>query len=329
MHRTLFLAFTALQFGCSETVMSGSKASNDAPSDPLVDTGVWGDDPPERDDPEADEEEGSSEETPPDDLPDDPPDDPSEDPPDDPPYEEPPVDDCIGTSDLVYVIDRGDEAIYTFNPATLSFDLVGELDCGIWAGSPGSMAITREGVAYVRYSDNTVYSVDLETMNCEETSYDGDEYGAFGMGFATNSDSTWRDKLYVANHSQLAVIDTETWSRTVFGTLSSQSELTGNAAGELWAILPLETPAQVVRLNKATGSVEDAITITGTPSPSDIDTFAFATWSGDFFIFIRTYGMGQSTDVYRLSADGNTTLVAEGTGMDVVGAGVSTCAPTY
>ena len=59
-----------------------------------------------------------------------------------------------------------------------------------------------------------------------------------------------------------------------------------------------------------------------------IDAFAFATWGGDFWVFIRTHGMGHSTDVYRVTSTGHTTRVAVDTGMDVVGAGVSTCAPT-
>ena len=49
---------------------------------------------------------------------------------------------------------------------------------------------------------------------------------------------------------------------------------------------------------------------------------------GDFFLFVRTFGMGQSTDVFRVSPTGQLTLMASDTGMDVVGAGVSTCAPT-
>ena len=38
--------------------------------------------------------------------------------------------------------------------------------------------------------------------------------------------------------------------------------------------------------------------------------------------------MGQTTDVYRVTATGSLTLVVPDSGMDVVGAGVSTCAPT-
>ena len=63
------------------------------------------------------------------------------------------------------------------------------------------------------------------------------------------------------------------------------------------------------------------------PDPYDIDTFAFATWDGEFYLFVRTFGMGSSTDVYRVSPDGQTTRVLENIGINVVGAGVSTCAP--
>ena len=260
---------------------------------------------------------------------------PEQPPADEPPAEEPPVedepppaDDCDTTSNLIYVIDRADDALYLFDPETLAFDLLGELDCGLFAGSPASMSVTRDGFAYVRYTDNTVYAVDLDTLECTETAYGGGGFGAFGMGFATDSDTTWRDTLYIANDNQLARMDTATWTVSPMGSLPSQSELTGNADGELWAILPLEEPAQLVRLNKDTAAVEHTLHMTAMPDPYTIDAFAFATWGGDFWVFIRTYGMGHSTDVYRVTSTGHTTRVAVDTGMDVVGAGVSTCAPT-
>ena len=163
-------------------------------------------------------------------------------------------------------------------------------------------------------------------MDCTETSYLS-AFGSFGMGYAVDDDSTWQDTLYVANASQLATLDTATWGLTTVGGMPSQSELTGNADGELWAMLPLEAPAELVRLNKASAAVEQTITLPGFPDPYDIDTFAFATWAGDFFLFVRSYGMGNSTDVFHVTAAGAMTLVAADTGMNVVGAGVSTCAP--
>jgi hypothetical protein len=257
----------------------------------------------------------------------DPIDDPVEDPEDDPVEDPPDEDDCDETSDLVYVIDRADEALYLFDPTTTGFEYVGDLDCAMWGEKPASMSVARDGVAYVRYSDNTVYAVDLATMDCSPTPY-ASGFGAFGMGFATDSADTWRDKLYIANADKLAVLSTGDWSLGGVGSMKSQSELTGNAAGELWAFLPLEQPAQLVQLDKETGASLASMSLPSFPNPGDLDAFAFATWGGDFWLFVRTYGMGNSTDVYRVSPDGTFTSAAEDTGMDVVGAGVSTCAPS-
>ena len=316
MHRISIMALGLV--GCMETGLQGS-AGDLTGLDPL-DTGAFADAEDERVEDTEDAEGAAPPEQPPADEP------PAEEPPVE--DEPPPADDCDTTSDLVYVIDRADDALYLFDPETLAFDLLGELDCGLFAGSPASMSVTRDGFAYVRYTDNTVYAVDLDTLECTETAYGGGGFGAFGMGFATDSDTTWRDTLYIANDNQLARMDTATWTVSPMGSLPSQSELTGNADGELWAILPLEEPAQLVRLNKDTAAVEHTLHMTAMPDPYTIDAFAFATWGGDFWVFIRTYGMGHSTDVYRVTSTGHTTRVAVDTGMDVVGAGVSTCAPT-
>ena len=316
MHRISIMALGLV--GCMETGLQGS-AGDLTGLDPL-DTGAFADVEDEPAEDTEDPEDAAPPEQPPADEP------PAEEPPVE--DEPPPADDCDTTSDLVYVIDRADDALYLFDPETLAFDLLGELDCGLFAGSPASMSVTRDGFAYVRYTDNTVYAVDLDTLECTETAYGGGGFGAFGMGFATDSDTTWRDTLYIANDNQLARMDTATWTVSPMGSLPSQSELTGNADGELWAILPLEEPAQLVRLNKDTAAVEHTLHMTAMPDPYTIDAFAFATWGGDFWVFIRTYGMGHSTDVYRVTSTGHTTRVAVDTGMDVVGAGVSTCAPT-
>ena len=316
MHRISIMALGLV--GCMETGLQGS-AGDLTGLDPL-DTGAFADAEDERAEDTEDAEGAAPPEQPPADEP------PAEEPPVE--DEPPPADDCDTTSDLVYVIDRADDALYLFDPETLAFDLLGELDCGLFAGSPASMSVTRDGFAYVRYTDNTVYAVDLDTLECTETAYGGGGFGAFGMGFATDSDTTWRDTLYIANDNQLARMDTATWTVSPMGSLPSQSELTGNADGELWAILPLEEPAQLVRLNKDTAAVEHTLHMTAMPDPYTIDAFAFATWGGDFWVFIRTHGMGHSTDVYRVTSTGHTTRVAVDTGMDVVGAGVSTCAPT-
>ena len=237
-----------------------------------------------------------------------------------------PEDDCEGTSDLVYVVSRSDESLYLFEPTSLSFTKLGVLDCG-WTGSPNSMAVSRDGLAYVRYSDETVYEVGLDTLACTETTYNNGNFGSFGMGYATNDDQTWRDQLYIANAGALATLDTDTWKLSGVAPMPSQSELTGNADGELWAFLPLEKPAELIQVDKSSGSTLKRLQLPGFPDPADIDAFAFATWDKDFYVFVRVYGMGSSTDVYKVDPQGNMTKVLGHIGFDVVGAGVSTCAP--
>jgi hypothetical protein len=240
----------------------------------------------------------------------------------------PEADDCEDTEDLVYVIDRTDEGLYLFDPTTGTFDLLGQLDCPAGSASPGSMAVSRTGMAYVRYSNESIYAVDLVTFQCRQTDYQGAAFGSFGMGYATQDADTWRDELYIANAFQLAELDTGNWRYQVMGSLPSQSELTGNAEGELWAFLPLQIPAELVQLDKGSGAPLERMWLNDFPSPFAIDAFAFATWGGDFWLFVREWGASHSTDVYRVTRDGVMTLVDRNTGMDIVGAGVSTCAPT-
>jgi len=83
------------------------------------------------------------------------------------------------------------------------------------------VSVARDGYPYVRYSGQTVYAIELETMDCSETTYDA-SFGSFRMGYATAHASTWQDKLYVANATQLAQLDTETWELTSLGAVPSQ-----------------------------------------------------------------------------------------------------------
>lgn len=240
----------------------------------------------------------------------------------------PPADDCANTSDKIYVIDRDQEALYLFNPENGLFSRLGALDCGVFSGTPASMGVSRDGKAYVRYSDNLLYEVNLTTLRCTETAYRNDAFDSFGMGFATQTEDTWRDDLYVANENQLATLNLQTWRLSNIGRMPSQSELTGNADGELWAMLPLEKPAQLRQLDKTTGQTLKTLPLPTFPDPSNIDTFAFATYRSEFYLFVRESGVGNTTNVYKVSAAGIMTLDRLDTGRNIVGAGTSTCSPT-
>lgn len=264
---------------------------------------------------------------------------PEEPPVEEPPVEEPPVeeapatppappDDCDVTSELIYLLDQDASTLYLFDPSSFGVQRLGEIDCSMW-GEPESMAIARAGYALVRYSDDEVYEVDLATLRCSSTGYRPGRtgFGSFGMGFATDAAGVWMEQLYVANDHDLATLDTSTWRMTTFGRLPSQAELTGTSAGELWAFLPLERPAELRQVDRVTGRTLDTTPLPGFPNPIDIDMFAFAAWGGEHWLFVRTYGMGESTDIYRVDSRGRMTLELEDIGVNVVGAGVSTCAP--
>ena len=317
----LALPLVALLSACSpEFGLQGIEPRN---HDPAEDTAAPVEDEPTAEGTPPAEEEEEEEETPPATE--------EEEEEETPVEEEPaPEDDCTETDDLVYVISRDDNGLYLFDPEALRFESLGRLSCsGAGGATPGSMAVGRDGMAWVRMSDDSLYQVDLETLACSRTSFRlPSGFDSFGMGFATEHADTWRDHLFVADARSLGLLDTTSLAIEPVGGMASQSELTGNADGELWAFLPLESPAALVQLDQDDGRELDRIRLTTFPPASDIDTFAFATWGGDFWLFVRTYGMGNTTDVYRVTTSGTMTRELVDVGFDVVGAGVSTCAPT-
>jgi len=236
-------------------------------------------------------------------------------------------DTCADEMKEIFVIDRDTKDLYTFDAIGLVFNRIGPLDCG-GQNTPGSMGIARDGAAWVLFSDETLYEVDTETAACTQTAYSdaATGFGAFGMGFSSDTAGGTAETLYVANATTLGVLDTTNWTISELGGMSSQAEVTGLGNGELWAILPLET--RMVRLNKTNAAVLETYDLSANfPDIMNIDTFAFAHWGGSLWVFIRESGMGRTTDIYKFDEAHNFTRVAEDTGIVVVGAGVSTCAP--
>jgi hypothetical protein len=204
---------------------------------------------------------------------------------------------------------------------------VGEVDCGEWLDTtPGSMGLTRLGTAYVNYSDGEVGAVSIEDAACAPSGWSAQagEFARFGMSFVGNAGE---ETLYVASATRLARLDHESWNLVPIGTLPSQCELAGTARGELWGFFPLENPPQIHRIDPSNAQILESYAMP--QLPPGLDTFAFTAWGGDFYIFYRLSGMGSTTDVYRYTpGELEPVLVAADTGINVVGAGVSICAPT-
>lgn len=236
---------------------------------------------------------------------------------------------------FIYVVTQQQE-LFSFFPPTLTFKLVGNLVCPV-AGSatPFSMAVDRRGVAYVLYSDGTLFRVSTATGACTATPFAVDQNGfqTFGMGFASDFGGA-AERLYVSDNDfdktlrGLGFIDTTTFQLSFIGPYGAnitRSELTGTGDGRLFAFWPDQVPgagSHLTELNKATGGV---LAQTDLPVGDVNDAFAFAFWGGDFWIFT---GAGGPTDVSRFRPADGTTTTPTTHPSTIVGAGVSTCAPS-
>ena len=239
---------------------------------------------------------------------------------------------------LVYVVTEQTEVL-AFNPADASFRTLGHLDCPApnanW--EPFSMAVDREGHAYVLYNNiademapGILYRVSLTTLACTTTAYrPGSTAGftTFGMGFSTNLGGP-TEQLYVAaddDPPRLGVIDTTTFQLTGVANLDprvQRAELTGTGDGRLYGFFQPGLTAEVGQIDKTTGALTS---VSSLPGVSQGAGWAFGFWGGEFYLFTSPTGFG--SDITRFDPnDGSVTTIAHYSGT-IVGAGVSTCAP--
>ena len=217
-----------------------------------------------------------------------------------------------GPSDgcMVYLVGEHG-SFYRFNPSTLEWHLVGALNCPTVAG-PFSMAVDRDGNAWVLFTDNRIYRVDVMTAACSETDFEPGEplstFEAFGMGFTSNAPNSQEETLFASGWGALGKLDTSTLSISQVGampTANGRCELTGTGDGRLYGFYPLATPADIVEIDKTTGA---AVSHAPQPMVSTDTGWAFAFWGGDFYMFTNPGGGGSRVDRYRPSTDTTTTL---------------------
>jgi hypothetical protein len=234
-------------------------------------------------------------------------------------------DGCSDAAKVVYVVDS-DNTLYTFDPPTKAFEVVGVVNCGN-GSSPYSMAVTREAVAYVLFQNGDIFEVSTADASCTATPYVTGQagFGVFGMGYASDGEGSTEETLYVANDASLASIGDD-WIIGVIGSIGGDPELTGNGLGELWGFFPSAATPHVSRIDKGNGSLLTTYPMTDlSNSPS---AWAFAYWGAAFYVFYES-ALDLSTNVYKVGAEsGAVELYIPDSGKRIVGAGVSTCAPT-
>jgi hypothetical protein len=230
------------------------------------------------------------------------------------------------------------------------------------AGQPGpatpfSMGVDRNAVAWVLFSSGEIFKVSTADASCMGNSGyqpgpDGNAQNGmevFGMGFVTDAVGGNTEKLYIGGGDitatpggKFARIDpTNPATATVLGNLPSTGEfspeLTGTGAAELFGFYPGSSTAFVQAISKtngaATGQMWSIPGGLGGGAQKVVRAWAFAQWGGIFYIFVTTDDDGLGTNLNSMVISINKMTNAEKTELQnlpymIVGAGVSTCAPT-
>ncbi len=240
---------------------------------------------------------------------------------------------CTGDTPTPIFVVSDVAQLWSFDPPSATFTPVTVLDCPSTAG-PETMAVDHENTAYITYDDGAMFAVNTTTTACTQTPFsDGSNDGRFGSCFSAapggETETFFLFDSSVTPNGGLVTVDTQTFATTTVGMASENigsAELTGTGDGRLFAFgsgsMSNGNQGVLAQLDPS-----DAAVLSQMPIQLEVPQgFAFAFWGGAFYFFTGT-NSGDST-VARLGADGTfNPSYATLPGQNLVGAGVSTCAP--
>jgi len=231
----------------------------------------------------------------------------------------------------IYVLGE-DTSLARFAPDTKKITPIGKINCGGGLASPNSMAVDRTGIAWVNYNDGSLWRVRVKDAMCTGTTFNFSTTGfttQVGMAYVSNSPGSLDETLYVAafDGSGVAKIDTTALTLSRVGSYGTSglgaAELTGTGDARLFAFF--QTSATVAPVDRSSGKLGAQKAVPGLVVGS---AWAFAFWGGDFWMFADpTPGANSTVTQFDMTA-GTASVVVPDFGFIVVGAGVSTCAPT-
>lgn len=248
-----------------------------------------------------------------------------------------PIPDCAAAAKLVYVLSMEND-LYSFTPNKVAFQKIGRVSCST-DGFPNSMAIDRSGFAWVNWSNGQLFKVSTSDASCTKTNYEPGQGGfsTFGMAFATNGPNTTDETLFVSGLTiqagggkGLGKIDLSTMKLTMLGDYSGNlagegAELTGTGDGRLYGFFTTSPFATLAEIDKTKGVTSQNKSLEGVSTGV---AWAFSFWGGDFWFYTSD---GNASAVTQLKSSGAGELAVatkDVGGFRIVGAGVSTCAPT-
>ena len=266
------------------------------------------------------------------------------------------ADGCTDAAKLIYVIDS-DGTFSSFKPDQTDitksvFTDIGKLNCNAGNGyQPFSMSVDRNANAWVEFvkqslasSSNKLFKVSTTDATCTATTFMSGQQGfdEFGMGFVSNAAGSTDETLFIGGGSSvgmgasnLGTLDITSFQVTKGASIMGDPELTGTGTAELWSFFPVtmnNNMARVSMLDKMSAAESMQIPLTGTDFAQEAGAWAFAFYGGDFWVFLGPSN-GISADptvVYRVTTAGGMQPVGSlpTNTRHIVGAGVSTCAPT-
>lgn len=232
--------------------------------------------------------------------------------------------------ELVYVVDDRHNLL-SFDPKKLPddpFHPIARLDCE-QAQTPFSMGVDRMGIAWVLYRSGTLYRVSIIDGKCMQGRKPTGGPQLFGMGFVSDGPGATTEKLYVAafEAKDFGILDVsqKAPSWLVRGQLADRQnpELSGTGAGKLFGFFP-DDGGFVSEIDPASGKLLGTRILVGAPR-GDVGAWAFAHWGGKFYVFVT---IENNSMVFEVDGKARTSKrVLENLPREIVGAGVSTCAP--
>lgn len=260
-------------------------------------------------------------------------------------------DNCPAEAKLVYTIDQN-RVFSSFMPNQMdvtksTFTTIATLNCPTKIGGlPFSMSVDRSGTAWVEYvatdglggyQGSELFKVSTKDGSCTATTFQSGQQGmeTFGMGFVANAPMSDQETLFIGggpaadalgnfSATYLGTLDTSSLTVTKGQMINGRPELTGTGDAKLWAFFPDSNP-HIAQLDKMTAAESNPIslpTLKGQPK-----AWAFAFWGGDFWVFLQKQSES-STTVYHVKASDGSVTSWKTPNLSIVGAGVSTCAPT-
>ncbi|MEO7112518.1 MAG: hypothetical protein ABI183_18885 [Polyangiaceae bacterium] len=254
-------------------------------------------------------------------------------------------DGCSDAAKLVYVVDSTN-GLHSFDPSTLKFSTIGKLKCPTSGGAlsdptPNSMGVDRSGTAWVNFDDGELFKVSTANAACTATTYspsNNQNEQRWGMAFSSNAVGSTAETLFaVPNNGQskgsgvnsldLTSLKLSTIGPFTDGLAGKAAELTGTGNGDLYAFVTTSPYATLAKIDKTSGAtlLADQVPLDGVNTGM---AFAFSFWGGDFWFYTSPDGVASSVTQYKASGDKSIDVVVGNTGFAIVGAGVSTCAPT-